>query len=423
MIDNREMTFFAIDKVLNSDATAWEEDNFDDMKYIIELDARNPVLEGILEHFKKLGVQIIDNKQLIKELNFRYRKMGIEDGAPKSVKKWLTGTPVDVSYRKNLYNLCLALEMTEEETIEFFLKNYLTLPFYYKDIVDAIYYYGIHHKKSYADIQGYFEMINDIESNDYEDEYTNQIGIDIAKITDDQIFLEYMKIHLYKKENKFKTTTAKLNELINQNAEYAEIERDLRYELGKERVSKDGNVLDPIKILRKNGSVNLKALLYVIYRFDNQEHYIDREPSIAKCKNLPKHFRENFPNDQEFVRIRKGSASPEVYRKALIIMKFYNFYSDVTLSYIYGTSKKDKILKSEGQKKSIEDFNNRDDEDILSDFDDFYIETSKLLEYCGFVQLYARNPFDWIILYCARSTDPLEAFRTFLETALYMDEE
>ena len=78
---------------------------------------------------------------------------------------------------------------------------------------------------------------------------------------------------------------------------------------------------------------------------------------------------------------------------------------------IYGT---DQVSDKSKKIMSIQEYRERDSEEIEKDLDDFYIETSNTLAKCGFVQMYARNPFDWLILYCAKSTDPLDAFRELL---------
>ena len=83
----------------------------------------------------------------------------------------------------------------------------------------------------------------------------------------------------------------------------------------------------------------------------------------------------------------------------------------------------DLITEKTRKKISLEEYRERDVDDIEADLEDFYYETSKLLAKCGFVQMYARNPFDWLILYCAKSTDPLDTLRELLmQRYIDMDE-
>ena len=103
MFDDNTNTVSAIDRIYEEDPDSWEEDLFDSTEYAMELDRRNPVLEGICKYLK---LDEKDNKGIIKELNKKYREMGIDDGVPKSVKNWISGTPANPAYRANLYNLC-----------------------------------------------------------------------------------------------------------------------------------------------------------------------------------------------------------------------------------------------------------------------------------------------------------------------------
>ena len=155
MIENNKNTIMAMEKIsVELGPTDWEDYLFDSTEYAMELDGRNPVLEGIVERLIQMGVQVTceDKKVIIKELNKRYIAMGIEEGVPRAVKNWISGTPVNPAYRENLYNLCIALGMNTEQVRVFFLKNYMTIPFNYKDRIDAIYFYGISHELPYCEI-------------------------------------------------------------------------------------------------------------------------------------------------------------------------------------------------------------------------------------------------------------------------------
>lgn len=421
MFDNNTKTEMAMEAIYSEDPASWEEDLFDSTEYAMELDKRNPVLEGVIERLKNLNICIDsgDRKGLIKELNRRYRKIGISEGLPKSVKNWLEGTPVNPSYRSNLYNLCIALEMNIEEIRIFFLKNYMTIPFNFKDRVDASYFWGISHQLPYSEIQ---KIICEAEAKETQaDNFDNtgMIGKYISEIDDMDLFLEYLKTNSFGKNQQYITAANEVYKLSVENASYAEIERTIKHELNREKENKNGVLLSEPMILKDDNSVNYKALLFVIYGFDNQERYVNRKSKIAKCKYLPKAFRENFPNDQEFSRIVSKEASPDVYRKALVILKFYNFFCSSMLTFMYGT---DRPKENQRKKHSLDEYRERDIEDIEADLEDFYYETGKLLEQCGFEQMYARNPFDWLILYCAKSTDPLDTLRELL-TSRFIDME
>jgi hypothetical protein len=101
-------------------------------------------------------------------------------------------------------------------------------------------------------------------------------------------------------------------------------------------------------------------------------------------------------------------------------MKFYNFFCCEWIKSIYETNKpKNLSIK----KHELGEWEGREIEKIEEDLEDFYYEASKLLAKCGFEQMYVRNPFDWLILYCAKSSNPMDSLRELLRTRyINMDE-
>lgn len=423
MVDNNTKTQMAMDRIYFEAPDSWEEDLFNSTNYAMELDKRNPVLEGICN---RLNLEPENRKDIIKELNSRYKQMGIEDGVPKSVKNWVDGTPVNPAYRANLYNLCMALGLNLEETRIFFLKNYMTVPFNFKDRIDAVYYYGIGHNLNYISIK---ELLEEVEiENEYlgkANDKTAFIGGYISDIEDLDVLKKYLKQHTYNKKAQYNSAVEVINGLIQENAKLAEIEIEIKPELNKFSIDNDELTTDKKNAHFKNSnridSINVAGLLSIIYGYNNQERYSSNKTKISKCDKLPKAFRENFPNDVEISRVVHKDASPDVYRKAIIIMKFYNYYCDGLVKFIYETNSVSKRTK---KIRDYDEYWERDPDEIDEDLDDFYYETSSILEKCGFVQMYARNPFDWLMLYCAKSYDPLETLRELLqERYINVDEE
>ena len=410
MIKDNTKTQMAKDQIQFAAPDDWEDDNllFDSTEYALTLAARNPVLEGIVDHLKKQSFagNTEDRKQITKEINKRYVAMGLESGIPRAVRNWLSGTPCSPSNRENLYNLCLALGLNLDETREFFLKNFMTIPFNYKDRVDAIYYYGLNHSMTYINIKALLDELNNDECLPAtEDMGTEAIGGFIADIESIDKFKEYIKNNTFSQKEQNNTACENVNALITKNADYAELERCIRDDGLEAEVA--------YRFIDESGEINRSGLLKWVYGYSNQKYYSEHKQNIAKSMFLPKAFTENFPKDMEMTRVLDREASSDGYRKALVIMKFYNYYAYHFITFVYGT---DAPNNKDRKKRSYVEYFNRNDEEIEEDFDDFYIETSKLLAKCGFEQMYFRNPFDWLILYCAKSTDPLTTFRALLET-------
>ena len=108
--------------------------------------------------------------------------------------------------------------------------------------------------------------------------------------------------------------------------------------------------------------------------------------SISKSR-FPKYIKSNFPQRQQLENILKGKGTFDSIRKALVILEFYNFYGDALIKH-----------------KSSPDL-----------FDEFTDELNLLLEECGYIQMYWRNPLDWMIGYCAYADNPLDEFRGLIE--------
>ncbi len=355
------------------------------IEYAKELDSRNLFKENLVKYLNKTDSEkdysTVENSELRKEIAKRYKATGLEE-LPKSVKNWLEGTPPGLSRenRINMYNFCIAMGMNVEETKEFFLKAFLTIPFDFKDIVDATYYYGVSNKKEYKDINKLITEITDLVKDKNpvelkENKETKKIGIDISDIHNDDVFKEYIIGNHIDSEKSFRTAKKYIMDFLVTDAQLAQKEMELL----------EGKAASN-KFFKENSDVVIAELLNWI--FCSEETI-----SLKEIEGLPKRFKSGFPRAMELSEIINDKASSDVYRKALIVLNFYAFFGDILF--------KDHIIQ-------------RDEEEIREDFDDFHAIVCKNLEESGFVQLYYRNPFDWLILFCARQENPIEVFRQCL---------
>ena len=129
-----------------------KQDDYDALlhtQWIIKLNERKAFLEGVAAYLG--NVNVTDTEAMLSEVKNRYAKKGIE--LNRAVKNWFKKSGVspstDQAYRRNLYDFCYALDMDYQTTAEFFLKSFLTIPFNYKDRVDAVYFYCIKMGKDY----------------------------------------------------------------------------------------------------------------------------------------------------------------------------------------------------------------------------------------------------------------------------------
>lgn len=313
--------------------------------------------------------------------------LGSINGAPLSsvatVKNWLKKAPPSASYmgRESVYVLCFALKLNAKETKEFFLKAYLERPFNYKNIREAVYFFCMNNGLNYYNAERIINRIEEapIIENSNAEKVTEQIGFTLLNITSEDEIVKYIINNRSGFLTYNHTATCKIKELIAECKEFAKKEHKL---FNKDDISVE----------------SIDELLYIITGYyarevENGEPVYKR--SISKSK-LPALAKKNFPQREQFKQIENGTASFDTIRKALIILKFYSFFADALIN------------------NAIELENGL--------FYEFIDETNEMLAECGYVQLYWRNPYDWLFGYCAYgSANPLDEFRNIIDV-FYLDD-
>lgn len=341
---------------------------------VVELNDRKAFLEGVANY---LGfVDATNPEQMLNEVKRRYAIKGIE--LKKAVQGWFRNgvTPsTSQPYRRNLYDFCYALDMDVHTMAEFFCKSFLTIPFNYKNADDAVYCYCINTGKDYATVRRLLKIADGLSPTNKEIDNTEQLGRQILAIDTDDDFEQYLRQHCYDRKRQYATAKRKIAYYVAENK--------------KNVPGKDNNETE------KTGTQKNSALMASILGYRYQMLDEKQRNHMKKC-NLP-----TFPRDGDIDDIISpdSEASFDTLRKALILMKFYNFYR--------GMEKEQKKTDTKDIEK-IYDF-------INGNLYDFFDETNKELAECGFVQMYIRNPFDWIILFCANSIAPISCLQDFLQ--------
>lgn len=334
------------------------EDIEDGIELALSLEDRNVFLEGLAERLTELGVRCNNDEPeiMLAEMKSRYKRI-LNKPCPKTVIKWIKGiTPPGITGRENNYDVCYALEMDHLQTAVFFQKHYLTIPYNSKSRTDAIYLYCIYHNKPYSTVTRLLDSTKDIKPQPQAHTSTSQISQAIISIDDDDEFLEYISKHLYNEEQHYLFAR---QIIIN---EIADVKEKLLNDPTVKKVTDD-----------RLNSLTVAALL----GYRSQAEKKDK-PS----RKLPKRFKESLPNDVTIGQILRGDkVSYEVLRKMLMLLRFYNFYSEAK---------------------------NEDENDVCGNLLDFNDELNMTLLSCGFAQIYMRHPFDCLLMYCANSYDPIQ---------------
>lgn len=341
------------------------DDMLQDIDIAIELDNRKAFWEGLVKRLNVLGGNFKDSdvEEILQELKKRYKsRMG--KTVPRTVKEWVRGTTPGTVNRINNYELCYALEMDVNQTAEFFIKNYLSIPYNYKDSIDAIFFYCLLNNKAYDVIESMIEASNQFVVNDEATTDTVEIGRNISEIDSDEEFIQYISKHCYNNEQQYQVARNKIKELVQ------EIKETLVDVSNEDRII--NAIVDNVFgfSYQKNIQRNLKSR-------DSKTRYV-------RDTKLPKRFVESIPRNGVLSDIINGKQETyETLRKTVVILYFYTFFYDIE---------------------------NMGEDDIRSNALDFYDELNKLLFHCGFAPLYVRHPFDYLMIFCAISPDPMETF-------------
>ena len=313
--------------------------------------------------------------------------LGNERNAPLSslntLKNWLKKAPPtgNQAGRENVYTLCFALGLDAKETKEFFLKAYLERPFNYKNIHEAVYFFCLNNGLSYTKAQRIIKKIEgsaEVKNPDAE-KVTEQVGYALSQMKTEDDVITYLINNRCGFAMQNQTATNKIKDLIEECKVLAKAEHKL---LHNSEISVN----------------NIDELLTVITGYYARETLNGEKAykqSISKSK-LPDKIKQNFPQREQFKQIEEGKASFDTIRKALILLKFYSFFADALIHH-------------------AEDLEN-------GLFYEFVDETNEMLAECGYVQLYWRNPYDWLFGYCAYgAANPLNEFKDIIDV-FYLDD-
>lgn len=321
----------------------------------LQLEAQPLFRQGLAQRLTQLGTPCSaqDTELMLAQVKQRFSGI-LGKSCPRTVREWIRGTTPGDTNRLNNYDLCWALEMDCKQTADFFQKCFLTLPFNVKSRVDAVFLYCLHHKKPYSAVCELLEGAKGFVSQQAAHTHTSQIFASIIGFDDDEKFSKYLSTHCYDNEQQFQLA----REIIN---------GEIR--LVKEKLRRESSANANADRLN---SLTVDALLG--YRYQSSKN-------DTSVHTLPKHFTQSLPTDVTLGKMIAGEkASYETLRKTLMLLRFYNFYSEAENTDSYAA-----------------------DNNLM----DFYEELNETLNSCGFAQITLRHTFDCLLFYCANSLDPI----------------
>lgn len=292
----------------------------------------------------------------------------------KTLTRWFVNNnipEINTVSREIMFKLCFALKMNEEATKSFLNKGCLERSFNFKNIKEAVYYFclknGINFETA-KKIISKVEKSNMVQNPDADNE-TIAIAQQIKKIQNEKELIDYLICNKCGFINSNSTAYNLINnELLPECMSLAT--KELKFLNAQTSQQYKTEEID-----------NIDKLLSVIYGYDaratvDKEKVYKHSISDKTSSKFPKLIKENFPQREQFKNISKCQASDSVVKKALIMLSFYEFFTKAYLD---------------------------NNESMNSDLcDEFIDEMNATLELCGYVQLYFRNPYDWMIGHCAK---------------------
>lgn len=297
--------------------------------------------------------------------------------------------------RKRIFALAFALQLTAEETAEFFHKVYLDRAFDYRNMVDIVCYFCLTNNKSWQDVNRILDIVKDMDfdNNDYT-AYTSQIKSDVQAMADENALVEYIKNHGHNLEKRNVAAKKYREQLIAETIKLAEDEVQLE---------KHRKKADELKMKRKEyveletpelyrfyncTSTSLNHLYEVITGLSVYDKEIKVRKRLFKNSRLPKEIKSRFP---EADTLSKPEPTYEELRKLIILLYSYKHWVNLR----FNKEKSDITIYEE--------------------------EINNYLNESGFSPIYYGNPYDWLFLCCALSDNPLDTFRNIIAEVLEKD--
>lgn len=320
-------------------------------------------------------------------LKRKFHEAGIGSAKSRNTLKWLT--ELNSFERETGFRIAFALNLTVEETDDFFRTVLLDRSFDCHTIKEAIYFYCIYNRKSYPTAGKLISAAPNPEKGPVPQGesvlYTKNIVSFLRSCPDEETLLRYFNENLAQfgyNQVKAKEYIQLLWNQISAPNGLAALERRFFWD-GEEKIFTD------------DADSFWNIYLQMLGLDTDDAKYIEKDRTIKPIlenKTFMHQFAaRNFPNRQSTLKMLQGiSTEHDLIRKTLILFAFYQFWINIAVS---------------GQKKTYMAGPN-DRERCLSELDQYLMDA-------GFPELYAGNPFDWIFIWAAGRESPMQAFRSY----------
>ena len=318
-----------------------------------------------------------------------------------TLNEWLSGgrdpsvSSSDEQTRENIYRLCAAFDLDMELTEELFEKVFFTRAFDLKAMKEFAFFFfarkdykdGIEGCRWYQTGEKVWEDVSGMtraDTSDAEQPVRNTVLLaDRTEAMNEAEFLRFLSSHpqTFAKENRF----ARARERIR---EYAGKAWQMTPELASESGQRIGRGRS------READIPYEPLINNILGYA-QRSTVGATGMISSLKSLPPQLTANFPTGQILRKICIGDVcSYDQIYKMFSLLLFYCYHVKLPVS------------KNREQR-----------------FKDFLRFVNLSLEREGCTELYPRQPYGGLLLFCAAQEDPIAALQEFIETAVAEESE
>lgn len=332
-------------------------------------------------------------------LKSKFKAAGVP--VPREIDEWFNhGKTVK---RDTAFQICFAFGLNVEQTNDFFKKVWFGRSFDCHSIREAIYYYCIRGGLSYGKAT---EIISRLPKEkkgrvdaDKEVLYTGDIVNFINSAKSEDELIDYISGHI----EQFGYNNATAKKYIRQLWDEISCNNGLAYKEGlafdkshnqyhlKSESADDDYIIAP----EKNASTwVIYAQIMGLDKRQSDEFKANRsiKPLLENNSLLPTLAAASFPDRDGIEKITHGRhVSHERVRKLMILLEFYSYWA--------------RLIADNGHRYKSD----KTDSERCID------KINRNLLDCGYPELYAGNPYDWIFMWAVNDdTNPLYAFREYM---------
>lgn len=396
--------------------------------YLLDASHFRPFHEGLREFFVRTGFATATTplEQTADVLYARLQDLAVPI-KKETITAWLTGPQrpkIDERSRSRMYALCFALQAAPADVYWFFHHVYYDRAFNCHTIAGAAYYYTLTHGLPYATARHIIEAVADfpVRGTPAPLYYTQSIRTNLDALRHPQDVTTFLCRHKASFTAWNRTSQEYIQGLLQEIVGNEATDRP-RWETVKEQMrsvlaARERGI--PALTPHYPDLPHLGLLLRDGFHVDQQLHCESAEKTFLQerirqqnvfkipyvlteilgtaaglqaYKTLPYVIRNNFPSKKVLQDViaptkAKTATAYDAIRKVLVLLYFYAYWARLRV-----------------QAADVTAYGNADYTAIFED------ELNTLLSTCGYEELFAGHPYDWLFLSAAQAEDPLTSLK------------